>query len=300
MVIIQVAGGLGNQLQQYALYRKFLSLSKEAKLDISWFDQGQKGENVTGRKLELDYFAGLPYTACTAQEKAAMTGGDGLTGKLRRKLLPHTIRQFIEKNIYHPEIFSQDDKYISGYFACEQYYADILPVLREEIRFPESENIKNREMAEKMKNCQSISVHIRRGDYLKGENAKMFGGICTKQYYDSAMGVMRQKVEKPHFFLFSDDPAYAAQQYQGEEYTIVDINHGADSFYDMWLMSQCRHHICANSTFSFWGARLDGKADKLMIRPTKHKNSQPFVWEEMKELWKGWMFVSPEGTVYEE
>ena len=72
MVIIQVAGGLGNQLQQYALYRKFLSLSKEAKLDISWFSQGQKGENVTGRKLELDYFAGLPYTACTAQEKAAV------------------------------------------------------------------------------------------------------------------------------------------------------------------------------------------------------------------------------------
>ena len=59
MVIIQVAGGLGNQLQQYALYRKLLSLSKEAKLDISWFTQKQDGEKITGRKLELDYFEKL-------------------------------------------------------------------------------------------------------------------------------------------------------------------------------------------------------------------------------------------------
>ena len=182
MVIIQVAGGLGNQLQQYALYRKFLSLSKEAKLDISWFGQGQKGENVTGRKLELDYFAGLPYTACTAQEKAAMTGGDGLTGKLRRKLLPGTVRQFTEKQIYHPEIFEQDDKYISGYFACEKYYADILPKLREEIRFPESENVKNQEMAE----YGLRSTHISCLYYLYTAKGLTATELCEKCEEDKA------------------------------------------------------------------------------------------------------------------
>ena len=98
-----------------------------------------------------------------------------------------------------------------------------------------------------------------------------------------------------HFYLFSDDISYVSKKYQGEEYTIVDINHGKDSFYDMWLMSQCKHNICANSTFSFWGARLNGNDDKIVIRPTIHKNSQTFVKKEMEELWKGWRFVSPLG-----
>lgn len=299
MVIIQVAGGLGNQLQQYALYRKFLSLSKEAKLDLSWFMDEHTGENITGRKLELDYFEGLPYVACTPQEKAEMVGNSGLTGKLRRKLLPGTVRRFEESAIYHEDIFEKEDCYLSGYFACEKYYGDILPALRREIRFPVSKNPANHEMAGRMENCESVSVHIRRGDYLNAQNAAMFGGICTRDYYDSAIAFMKKKLENPHFFLFSDDPVYAGSQYQGPEYTVVDINRGADSFYDMWLMSRCCHNICANSTFSFWGARLNENADKIMIRPTKHKNSQPFLWEEMKRLWDGWNFVSPEGTVYE-
>ena len=300
MVIIQVAGGLGNQLQQYALYRKFLSLSKEAKLDISWFVQEKDGIKVTGRTLELDYFEGLPYTSCTAAEKSRMVGSDGLAGKLRRKLLPGSVKQFTENAIYHGDLLEQEDKYLSGYFACEKYYADILPALRQEIRFPKSANPANEALAEEMKNCQSVSLHLRRGDYLNPENAAMFGNICTQQYYDGAVAAIRSRVEHPHFYIFSDDPVYAAQQYRGEEFTVVDENHGADSFYDMWLMSKCKHNICANSTFSFWGARLNDNPDKIMIRPTKHKNSQPFIWEEMKELWKGWSFVDPEGVVYEE
>lgn len=299
MVIIQVAGGLGNQLQQYALYRKLLSLSKDAKLDISWFTQKQDGKNTTGRKLELDYFEKLSYTACTTEEKADLTGGDGLTGKLRRKFLPGSVHLFTENAIYHPEILEMDHVYLSGYFACEKYYADILPQLRKDIVFPVSSNPENHRMAERMNSCSSVSVHIRRGDYLNAENAAMFGNICTQDYYDSAVALIKKKLTNPHFFLFSDDPAYTKQQYQGDEFTVVDINRGADSFYDIWLMSQCSHNICANSTFSFWGARLNGNTEKIMIRPTKHKNSQPFIPEEMLELWDGWTFISPEGTVYE-
>ena len=78
---------------------------------------------------------------------------------------------------------------------------------------------------------------------------------------------------------------------------MVDINHGRDSFYDIWLMSNCRHNICANSTFSFWGARLNENEDKIMIRPTIHKNSQIFVKKEMEELWRGWRFINPKGQI---
>lgn len=298
MIIIQVAGGLGNQLQQYALYRKFVRMGKEARLDLSWFDEGKENDGktkATSRSLELAYFDRLVYEACTEEEKERLIGSDGLSGKIRRKLLPSTVHWFHESKMYHPEILKFEDMYLSGYFACEKYYGDILYDLREKIQFPPSDNPLNREMAQEMRNCSSVSVHVRRGDYLNEENKAMFGNICTDDYYRKAMEIIKDEVKDARFYIFSDDSSYAKQKYQGEEFTVVDINHGKDSFYDMWLMSNCKHNICANSTFSFWGARLNGNEGKIMIRPTIHKNSQVFCKEEMEELWQGWRFVSPEG-----
>lgn len=298
MIIIQVAGGLGNQLQQYALYRKFVRMGKEARLDLSWFDEVKQNNGeakVTSRNLEITCFDRLVYETCTREEKEKLTGSDGLLGKLRRKLLPSTIHWFHESKMYHPEILSFEDMYLSGYFACEKYYSDILYDLREKIQFPPSVNPLNLEMAQEMRECTSVSVHVRRGDYLNEENKAMFGNICTDAYYRKAMEIIKEEVPDAHFYLFSDDVSYVKEKYQGDEFTVVDFNHGKDSFYDMWLMSNCKHNICANSTFSFWGARLNGNEGKIMIRPTIHKNSQVFHKEEMEELWKGWQFVSPEG-----
>ncbi len=300
MIIVQVAGGLGNQMQQYALYRKFVRIGKEARLDFSWFQEleGKCDEAVTTkRKLELAYFDRLVYEECTKEEREELIGSDGLTGKLRRKLLPSTVRWFHESKMYHPELLDFEDMYLSGYFACEKYYSDILYDLREKIRFPESGNPLNRQMAEEMRNCDSVSVHIRRGDYLTPENTGMFGGICTEAYYAGALKMLKEEVPDAHFYLFSDDIPYVKEHFQGEEYTIVDINHGRDSFYDMWLMSKCRHNICANSTFSFWGARLNGSEGKIMVRPAIHKNSQIFIKKEMEELWQGWRFINSQGQI---
>ncbi len=298
MIIVQVAGGLGNQLQQYALYRKFVRLGKEARLDISWFEEENQKNMLAKRELELNYFDRLIYEVCTPEEKAALLGGEGLKGKLYRKLFPKKVRRFTESQIYHPELLEMEDMYICGYFACEKYYGDILYDLRERIQFPASHNPENQRLAEEMSGCESVSVHVRRGDYLDKENQAMFGNICTDAYYERALEFIRNHCENPHFYIFSDDAEYVKKTYNGEEYTIVDINHGRDSFYDMWLMSHCKHNICANSTFSFWGARLNPNEEKMMIRPTIHKNSQKFVADEMKELWQGWNFVSPAGEVF--
>ena len=332
MIIIQIAGGLGNQLQQYALYQKFKSLGAEAKLDLSWFEQfedtkqetndkepykeqnkADHGTNktkpaikqnivVTNRQCELKFFDHLPYESCTEKERTALTGSQGLAGKLRRKLLPQTVHWYKEEQMYDPDLLNYRDMYLSGYFACEKYYADILPELREMIRFPEigdaRKRMANEEMLKKIRNSHAVSVHIRRGDYLQPENEAMFGNICTEEYYESALDYMKEKIEDPHFFLFSDDAAYVKKHYQGEEYTIVDINHGDDSFYDMHLMSRCEGNVCANSTFSFWGARLNARPDKIMIRPTIQKNSQVFDEAQMKDLWKDWVFIDPQGKQY--
>lgn len=298
MIIIQVAGGLGNQLQQYALYRKFVRMGKEARLDLSWFDNEGSGETAaTQRNLELAYFDRLVYETCTREEKEALIGSEKMAGKLRRKLLPRSVHWFHENKLYHPELLDFENMYLSGYFACEKYYADILYDLREKIQFPKSSNPLNHHMAQEMKDCASVSVHIRRGDYLNDENKAMFGNICTDAYYRKAVEMIKEEVKDAHFYLFSDDIPYVRNKYSGPEYTVVDINHGRDSFYDMWLMSCCKHNICANSTFSFWGARLNGNDRKIMIRPTIHKNTQTFHRKEMEELWQGWNFISPEGII---
>lgn len=338
MLIVEVMGGLGNQLQQYALYRKLKSLGRDAKLDVSWYTQkGRQDSVLAPRRLELSYFEKLPMELCTEEEKQRLVGGEGLTGKLRRKLAPGTVRRFRETDLYHPEIFSFTDMYLTGFWACEKYYADILPQLRNEIIFPKQEkcqssetdeenchiiqniqnnsnceNIeknreksetiqtkssagKNRLTMEKMKREISVSIHIRRGDYLDPQNAALFGGICTESYYDGAVRYVLERFPDAHFYLFSDDPAYARDRYRGDRYTVVDWNTGADSFYDIQLMSSCRHNVCANSTFSFWGARLNPNPDKIMIRPAKHKNGQRVNPDELHELWPGWVILDREG-----
>ncbi len=305
MVIVRAMGGLGNQLQQYALYRKLEHMGKDARLDISWFhNKALQASMPAGRELELNYLNLPPYRVASEEEIRAILGRlweepENMVAKAKRKLRPASNPAFEESDLYHPQIFSMEDKYLVGYWACEKYYADILGILREDISFPESSDgslqRRNEEAARRMEETPSVSVHVRRGDYLDDINKGLFGGICTEAYYREAIEYMKERVPGARFFLFSDDVSYAREHYQGEEYQVVDWNHGKDSFYDMMLMSRCRHNICANSTFSFWGARLNAHEDKIMIRPSIHKNTQVCVPEQMKELWAGWTLITPQG-----
>ncbi len=301
MVIVRVMGGLGNQLQQYALYRKIELLGQEARLDLSWFDKDIQDHMQAPRKLELGRLEGLSLKTAAPEEVRALLGRryedrEGILAKVKRKINPSSARVFEETDMYHPEILKRGNQYLVGYWACEAYYADILDRLREEIHFPESPDPRNKKTAEKMENSVSVSLHIRRGDYLDAANAEMFGNICTRAYYESAVRCVKERYPEAVFYVFSDDSDYARETCRGPEYRIVDWNEKDNSYYDMELMSHCRHNICANSTFSFWGARLNGHTEKMMIRPSIHKNTQVCVPERMKQLWKGWTLISPEGV----
>ena len=305
MDIIRVMGGLGNQLQQYALYRKFLAMGKEVRLDISWFTNAQVQDSVLAKRdLELKLFENLEMQTAAPEEIRAVLGRlyeepEGFATKLRRKVKPDSNPVFTESGMYHPEIFQMEQKYLVGYWACDKYYADVMEDIRKQLRFPVSSREENRRLMEELQKPGqvSVSVHIRRGDYLDSANRDLFGGICTDAYYKTAITYMKERFPGAVFYLFSDDPDYVRAQYQGEEYHVVDWNHGTDSFYDMQLMSQCTHNICANSTFSFWGARLNENPAKIRIRPSIHKNTQVCIPEEMKELWKGWTLITPQGEI---
>ena len=307
MIIIRIMGGLGNQLQQYALYKKLESIGKDVRMDISWFtNTDTQAKMQKPRDLELDCFEGVSYRVAEPEEVKGVLGRlwderETVGSKVRRKLFPASAPCFMESDMYHEEIFGLDNKYLVGYWACEKYYADILERLRSEICFPSCANAelddKNKTMMNKMEQTQSVSVHIRRGDYLEGANCALYGNICTEEYYDEAIAHMKEKFPSAQFFFFSDDIPYVREHYQSDNYEMIDWNHGKDSFYDMMLMSRCRHNICANSTFSFWGARLNPCKNKTMIRPSIHRNNQVCPPERMKELWQGWTLITPQGNV---
>lgn len=337
MILIEVMGGLGNQLQQYALFRKMKYLGKEAKLDLSWFADQKRQENVLARRrLELSRFPGLWMEVCTDRERSALLGND--SGWKRRLKSAFGVKgpRFYETGMYHPEIFSFTDRYLTGFWACEKYYADLLPLLRREIVFPgfnsadpgdsfagmksensensvnsensgnsgnkkndtrKENNNKNRQIMEEMRREMSVSLHVRRGDYLDPQNAALFGGICTEAYYEGAIRYLSERYPEAHFYVFSDDSEYVREKYAGERYTVVDWNRGDDSIYDMQLMSCCKHNICANSTFSFWGARLNPNSDRIAIRPARHKNGQPADAALLHELWEGWVIADEAGRI---
>ena len=126
MIIVQVAGGLGNQLQQYALYRKFVSMGREARLDVSWFREMEKKDKevvTTKRKFELGYFDRLVCETCTKEEKEKLIGSEGLSGKLRRRFLASTVHWFHESKMYHPELLDFEDMYLSGYLHVKSITA---------------------------------------------------------------------------------------------------------------------------------------------------------------------------------
>lgn len=307
MVIVRAMGGLGNQLQQYALYRKLEHMGKDVRLDTSWFhDEILQAGMEAGRDLELDYLKHPPYREASEEEINSVLGRkweepEKIVNKIKRKLRSSSNPAFEESDMYHEDIFAMDRKYLVGYWACEKYYADILDMLRTEITFPQSTDSELQERNDaairQMKEAQSVSVHIRRGDYLNDINRTLFGGICTDEYYQAAIGYMKERLPRAKFFMFSDDTSYVKEHYRGEEYQVIDWNLGKDSFYDMMLMSCCEHNICANSTFSFWGARMNPHTDKIMIRPSVHKNTQVCIPERMKDLWKGWVLITPQGEV---
>lgn len=301
MIIIRLAGGLGNQMQQYAMYRKLMRLGREVKLDFSWFDADNQARQSSPRKAELLYFPELFYEACTDAERDRFLKR-GVLEKGLQRLMPACSRVWEEKEMYHPELFTMDDKYLMGYFLCNKYYEDLWQELRGVFRFPMHTearfHLRNIDLMNEMLERESVSVHIRRGDYLTPENAALFGGIATDAYYETALDYFRKRLPYAHFYIFTNDTAYALQRYPDrEQYTIIDWNTGCNSLLDMQLMSCCRGGVCANSTFSFWGARLNARPDREVIRPYRMRNNQSYDPDTMHDYWKGWILVDETGKV---
>lgn len=297
MIIIRVMGGLGNQLYQYALYLLFLQRGKEVKLDI--LSYGEENEIKDKRPLDLLLFSGLNFEFCNKKERYKyLDQSEHFIHKIRRKFIYSYDHVTYEKKQYMPEILNMESGYLQGYWNSERYSSNVENIIKETLQFPEVIGQKNREIAQEISGQNSVSIHIRRGDYLLPENQKIFGEICTEEYYKSAINKIKQTIDNPQLYIFCDDAEYVRGQFQDTNCQIVDWNVGKDSIFDMYLMSLCRGNICANSTFSVWAAKLNKRKDQVKIRPEILDNEVKQDYDEVLTLQKNnWILINKNGRI---
>jgi len=269
MIVVRLFGGLGNQLFQYALGRR-LAIDRDVtlKLDLSWFHKQEL------REFKLDHFRIEAQTA-TLQDIACVTKAN-LKGPIRifylaiQKLLPYYFRRIVKEKlfIFDPNILrARNHVYLVGYWQSEKYFKRIEAILRNELSLKSIPCKKNKELLDTISENYSISVHVRRGDYVSNPNLKSLEAL-PERYYQEAIQKMNDLYPNPVFFVFSDDISWAKNSLRIPNHKIfVENNDSRFDYEDLRLMSSCKHHILANSSFSWWGAWLNPSQYKTIIAP---------------------------------
>jgi hypothetical protein len=263
MVIVKLMGGLGNQMFQYALGRH-LSKKNNATLYIDTTNLLKKepGSTNTVRDLELDIFD-FPINIYRQDNRS------GIFYKIYDRISPiKNIQDSVFR--FNPAILQlKGNLYLDGYWQTEEYFKEVEELIRKDFIFKNGPNSKNAALLKKTKETQSVSVHFRRGDYITNKGAQQFHGLCSPDYYKSAMKKIKQELGNPHYFIFSDEVGWVRENFSFDDpFTIVEGNTGKNSFEDMRLMAACKHNIIANSSFSWWGAWLNEHKNKIVIAPT--------------------------------
>lgn len=265
MIYVRLAGGLGNQMFQYATARALaLRMGSEVLLDVRDLRDGPR-HAVFG----LDRFR---IRARVGQEEELPPGRSQPLRYAIWRAFGRSPRFLRERGLglNRAVLEAGDDVYLHGYWQSEGYFADAAQTLRTDFEFataPESGSIRVMEAIRAQEG--SVSVHLRRGDYVSTAGGRVTHGVCGQDYYTRALKWARDEIgPKLHAFVFSDDLVWARDNLQLDcPMTLVDANDPLSAHEDLRLMAACRHHVIANSTFSWWGAWLDARPDKVVIAP---------------------------------
>lgn len=267
MNIVNVIGGIGNQLFQYAFYfglkKRTEGNAKLAILDFSDYALHQGYELEKAFSLNEDY--------CSQAEKEQIY-------QYKKNFINRWLRDFrcidklgftekkVERLTYIdiPKKYESKNLFYKGYWQSYKYFSDVESTLRDKLQFVPFTDEKNIRFIEQISGQETVSLHVRRGDYNSHAN---LGGICDLVYYQNAIKVALEKLTNPLFIIFSDDIDWCKKSLALENARYVDWNTGDSSFRDMHLMSVCNHNIIANSTFSWWGAWLNSNPNKMVIAP---------------------------------
>lgn len=258
MIIVRLTDGLGNQMFQYAFGRALaLRRGQPLRLETSAYQRDRKRTYGLRQFLIAEAFA----------------SDEELQRVITRPLdaaAPWWDQPVVRAPHFH---YSADiDKvpssgFFIGYWQSERYFADIAPLIRLEFTPKQPLDGVNLEIARRIVACNAVSLHIRRGDYVADPTVNALHGICSPDYYRRAVAHIAERVEKPEFFVFTDDPDWVrANLSLGFPAYLIGHN-GAAPVEDLRLMTLCRHHVVANSSFSWWGAWLGEKPGQTVCAP---------------------------------
>lgn len=273
MIVTKLEGGIGNQMFQYAIASIIAKKNNATILiDNTFTYQVEKREGYTPRKFELFIFK----NSYTEASKSDLNSFNQLSkiNRVKRKL------GLNYPKIYKETSFGFDENlwtiplpvYLKGYFQSYKYLKGFESFIVNVFTFPVDElDLVNKKLLLDIKTNNSISIHIRRGDYVNDKKTQNYHGNCSLEYYRNAISLIASKVKDIKLFFFSDDSEWVKEQFQNIAYPkiFVENNSNENSWKDMLLMSFCNHNVIANSSFSWWAAWLNKNVDKIVIAPKK-------------------------------
>jgi hypothetical protein len=245
VVVTRVYGGLGNQMFQYAAGLGLAErLSTRLLVDARWFrDVGP----LVGRPFQLSAFGVAPSPGTV----------DRMRILVRR---PRLFRE--DRPGYQPEIEGlHGDVVLDGYWQSERYFAHCEARVRAAFSFPPS----TAPLLAQIRSSESVSLHVRRGDYVDEKRERRLG-LMPLEYYDAAIALLRDELGDPRFFVFSDDLEWCRGELGGRP-DVAFADRAAPDHEHMQLMASCRHNVVANSSFSWWGAWLNPNPEKIVVAP---------------------------------
>lgn len=269
MIVTKLIGGLGNQMFQYAAGRALALRHKTGlMLDVSFLSKPAHG--IIKRQFELDAF-----------KIEIVPANDQLMNELRdqkNKVIKRVIGRnvpFLYKQLYAAEsgvgFYRQfanypANTYLDGFWQNEKYFKEFELQIRNEFQPKNALPAELNTILTAISGTESISVHVRRGDYVNDKQTQAFHGNCGLDYYQRAANYIASKLGSPVYYVFSDDINWCKNNMQLNGQTVF-MEHKCGAYWDMYLMSKCKHHIIANSSFSWWGAWLNANPDKFVIAP---------------------------------
>jgi hypothetical protein len=266
MIILNLKGGVGNQMFQYAFGRK-LALQNEdvLKLEVEGLARANEVGDIY-RAFALDAFA-IDNTIATAEEVRKLKYPYGIVSKGLRWFRAKVLKQ--TNNGYMPHALNQTgDLFLDGYWQSPRYFSDIRDTLLAEFQLRTPLSAAVSAYKEQMSNSNSVSIHVRRGDYTKNPQVKKEFGICEASYYQRAVAHVEQALANPTFFIFSDDIDWVKEHISLPASAVFVQDPTLRDVEELSLMSMCAHNIIANSTFSWWAAWLNQNPDKVVVAPT--------------------------------
>lgn len=273
MVVVRLLGGLGNQLFQYSLGRNLAKkLDTDLKMDITGFQTFYKLHKYSLWSLNI------MEDIASAGDLSLFTSGTGsVITKLKTRLKKGMNRYvYFKEPFFHycKEVFDlSGNVLIDGYWQSEKYFSEIREIILAECSVKTEADGLDKKYAGEMTACNSISMHIRRADYVTDSGTSQIHGACSLEYYHRAVKFISEKISDPVFFIFSDDHQWVKDNIR-LDYPVkyVDHNLADKNFEDLRLMNTCKHNIIANSSFSWWGAWMNTNPEKIVVSPVKWFN----------------------------